>query len=47
MLVGGKELFGVPIIAEQDGICKVANGLGDDPPLERTGLPTEAQPKHH
>ncbi len=47
MLVGGKKLFGVPIFAEQDGICKVTNGLGDDSPLKRTGLPTKTQPKHH
>ncbi len=47
MLVGGKELFGVPIVAVQDGICKVANGLRDDSSLKRTGLPTKAQPKHH
>ncbi len=47
MLVWGKELFGVPIVAVQDGIFKVANGLRDDSPLKRTGLPTKAQPKHH
>ncbi len=46
-MVGGNELFGVPIVAVQDGICKVANGLRDDSPLERTVLPTKAQPKHH
>ncbi len=47
MLVGGKKLFGVPIFAEKDGICKVTNSLGDDSLLERTGLPTKTQPKHH
>ncbi len=47
MLVGGKKLFGVPIFAEQDGICKVINGLGDDSPLKRTGPSTKTQPKHH
>ncbi len=39
--------MGVPIFAEQDGICKVTNGLGDYSPLKRTGLPTKTQPKHH
>ncbi len=47
MLVWGEKLTRFPVIAEQDGIRQVANCLGDDSPLERTGFSAEAEPKHH